>query len=159
MPDARSFKDTAKVLRMTRAWVGWIGVGCGMGAYEQALAYSQERSQFGRPIGSFQMVQDLLAQMLGNTTASQCMMLRLSQLQDAGVMTDEQASLAKAFCTARTRETVGLARELMAANGILIDYNVGRFVADAEAIYSYEGTRQINSLIVGRAITGFGAFV
>ena len=105
------------------------------------------------------MVQDLLAQMLGNTTASQCMMLRLSHLQDAGLMTDEQAALAKAFCTARTRETVGLARELMAANGILIDYNVGRFVADAEAIYSYEGTRQINSLIVGRAITGLGAFV
>ena len=159
MPDARSFKDTAKVLRMTRAGVGWIGVGCGMGAYEHALAYSQQRKQFGRPIGGFQMIQDLLAQMLGNTTASQCMMLRLSELQDAGVMTDEQASLAKAFCTARTRETVGLARELMAANGILIDYNVGRFVADAEAIYSYEGTRQINSLIVGRAITGFGAFV
>ncbi len=159
MPHARSFKDTAKVLRMTRAGVGWIGVGCGMGAYEHALAYSRERSQFGRPIGGFQMVQDLLAQMLGNTTASQCMMLRLSHLQDAGVMTDEQAALAKAFCTARTRETVGLARELMAANGILIDYNVGRFVADAEAIYSYEGTRQINSLIVGRAITGLGAFV
>jgi glutaryl-CoA dehydrogenase len=159
MPHARSFKDTAKVLRMTRAGVGWIGVGCGMGAYEHALAYSRERSQFGRPIGGFQMVQDLLAQMLGNTTASQCMMLRLSHLQDAGLMTDEQAALAKAFCTARTRETVGLARELMAANGILIDYNVGRFVADAEAIYSYEGTRQINSLIVGRAITGLGAFV
>jgi len=159
MPDARSFKDTAKVLRMTRAGAGWIGVGCGMGAYGHALAESQQRGQFGRPIGSFQMVQDLLAQMLGNTTASQCMMLRLSQLQDAGVMTDEQASLAKAFCTAKTRETVGLARELLAANGILIDYNVGRFVADAEAIYSYEGTRQINSLIVGRAITGFGAFV
>lgn len=159
LQNANSFKDTAKVLRMTRAGVAWIGVGCGMGAYENAVAYAQKREQFGRPIGRFQMVQDLLAQMLGNVTASQCMALRLSQMQDAGVMKDEHASLAKAFCTHKTTETVRLARELLAGNGILIDYNVARFLADAEAIYSYEGTRQVNSLIVGRAVTGFGAFV
>ena len=159
LQNANSFKDTAKVLRMTRAGVAWIGVGCGMGAYENALAYAQKREQFGRPIARFQMVQDLLAQMLGNVTASQCMTLRLSQMQDAGVMKDEHASLAKAFCTHKTTETVRLARELLAGNGILIDYNVARFLADAEAIYSYEGTRQVNSLIVGRAVTGFGAFV
>jgi glutaryl-CoA dehydrogenase len=87
------------------------------------------------------------------------MVMRLSQIQDAGQLEDEQASLAKAFCTARMRETVGWARELLGGNGILLDHNVGRFVADAEAIYSYEGTREINSLVVGRAITGFGAFV
>jgi glutaryl-CoA dehydrogenase len=159
LQNANSFKDTAKVLRMTRAGVAWIGVGCGMGAYENAVAYAQKREQFGRPIAKFQMVQDLLAQMLGNVTASQCMTLRLSQMQDAGVMKDEHASLAKAFCTHKTTETVRLARELLAGNGILIDYNVARFLADAEAIYSYEGTRQVNSLIVGRAVTGFGAFV
>ena len=159
LQNANSFKDTAKVLRMTRAGVAWIGVGCGMGAYENALAYAQKREQFGRPIAKFQMVQDLIAQMLGNVTASQCMTLRLSQMQDAGVMKDEHASLAKAFCTHKTTETVRLARELMAGNGVLIDYNVARFLADAEAIYSYEGTRQVNSLIVGRAVTGFGAFV
>ena len=159
LQNANSFKDTAKVLRMTRAGVAWIGVGCGMGAYENAVAYAQKREQFGRPIAKFQMVQDLLAQMLGNVTASQCMTLRLSQMQDAGVMKDEHASLAKAFCTHKTTETVRLARELMAGNGVLIDYNVARFLADAEAIYSYEGTRQVNSLIVGRAVTGFGAFV
>jgi glutaryl-CoA dehydrogenase len=87
------------------------------------------------------------------------MVMRLSQLQDAGQLEDEQASLAKAFCTARMRETVGWARELLGGNGILLDHNVGRFVADAEAIYSYEGTREINSLVVGRAITGLGAFI
>ena len=97
--------------------------------------------------------------MLGNVTASLCMVTRLSQLQDAGTMTDEQASLAKAFCTVKARETVGLARELLGGNGILLEHNVGRFVADAEAIYSYEGTREINTLIVGRAITGLSAFV
>jgi glutaryl-CoA dehydrogenase len=159
LQNANTFKDTAKVLRMTRVGVAWIAVGCGMGAYEHALAYAQQREQFGRPIGGFQLIQDLLVQMLGNVTASQCMVLRLSQMQDAGEMNAEHASLAKAFCTTKTRETVGLARELLGGNGILIDYNVGRFFADAEAIHSYEGTRQINSLIVGRTITGFGAFL
>jgi len=159
LQQAHSFKDVAAVLRMTRAGVAWEAVGCARGAYELSLAYAQEREQFGRPIGCFQLVQDLLVRMLGNITASACMVMRLSQMQDAGIMSEEHASLAKAFCTVRMRETVGYARELLAGNGILLDHQVGRFVADAEAIYSYEGTREMNSLIVGRAITGFSAFV
>jgi glutaryl-CoA dehydrogenase len=159
LQQAHSFKDVAAVLRMTRAGVAWEAVGCARGAYELALTYAQEREQFGRPIGRFQLVQDLLVRMLGNITASACMVMRLSQMQDAGIMSDEHASLAKAFCTVRMRETVGYARELLAGNGILLDHQVGRFVADAEAIYSYEGTREMNTLIVGRAITGFSAFV
>ena len=83
----------------------------------------------------------------------------MPKLQGAGSMFEEHPSLAKAFCTIRARETVGWAREQLGGNGILLDHNVGRFVADAEAIYSYEGTREINALVVGRAITGFGAFV
>jgi glutaryl-CoA dehydrogenase len=154
-----SFRDTARVLRMTRAFVAWEAVGCAMGAYEHALAYAQTREQFGKPIGKFQLVQDLLVKMLSNITASLCLVVRLSQLQDEGKLKDEHASLAKAFCTVKTRETVGYARELLGANGILLDYQIGRFVADAEAIYSYEGTREMNTLIVGKAITGFGAFV
>ncbi len=156
---ANSFRDTAAVLSMTRAGVAWEAVGCARGAYELALKYAQKREQFGRLIGHFQLVQDLLVRMLGNITASECMVLRLSQMQDAGMMKDEHASLAKAFCTVRMRETVGYARELLAGNGILLENEVGRFVADAEAIYSYEGTREMNTLIVGRAITGFSAFV
>jgi glutaryl-CoA dehydrogenase len=156
---AHSFKDTAAVLRVTRAGVAWQAVGCAMGAFDLALAYAKQREQFGRPIAGFQLVQDLLVRMLGNVTAAQCMALRLAQLADAGCMSDEQASLAKAFCTVRARETAGLARELLAGNGILLEHHVGRFVADAEAIYSYEGTREMNTLIVGRAITGIGAFV
>ena len=159
LQQAHSFKDVAAVLRMTRAGVAWEAVGCARGAYELALTYAQEREQFGRPIGRFQLVQDLLVRMLGNITASACMVMRLSQMQDAGIMSDEHASLAKAFCTVKMRETVGYARELLGGNGILLDHQVGRFVADAEAIYSYEGTREMNSLIVGRAITGFSAFV
>jgi glutaryl-CoA dehydrogenase len=156
---ANSFRDTAEVLRMTRAGVAWMAVGCARGAYEHALAYALEREQFGRPIGAFQLVQDLLVRMLGNITASATLCARLSQLQAAGPASDEHASLAKAFCTVRMRETVGWARELLGGNGILLEHNVGRFVADAEAIYSYEGTREMNTLIVGRAITGHSAFV
>jgi alkylation response protein AidB-like acyl-CoA dehydrogenase len=154
-----SFGDTAKVLRMTRAGVAWMSTGCGMGAYEHALAYAQTREQFGKPIAKFQLVQDLLAKMLGNITASQCMVLRLSQMQDEGKLKDYHASLAKAFCTVRLRETVAWAREVLGGNGILLDYQVARFFADSEALYSYEGTREMNTLIVGKAITGFSAFV
>jgi glutaryl-CoA dehydrogenase len=159
LQEANGFKDTAKVLKTTRAGVAWSAVGCSRGAYEHALRYANERTQFGKPIAGFQLVQDLLVRMLGNITASAALCMRLSQLQDAGRMTDEQASLAKAFSTVRMRETVGWARELMGGNGILLEHNVGRYVADAEAIYSYEGTREVNTLIVGRAITGVGAMV
>ena len=154
-----SFRDTARVLRMTRYMVGWASTGCQMGAYENALKYAQERLQFGKPIASFQLVQDLLAKMLGNVTACQCLMVRLAQLDDDGKLRDEHASLAKAFCTSRMRETVAWGRELLGGNGVVADYNAARFFADAEALYSYEGTYQMQNLIVGKAITGLSAFV
>jgi len=159
LQNANSFKDTAKVLQMTRAGVAWQAVGCARGAYESALAYTQTRKQFGKPIASFQLIQNHLVEMLSNLTAMQTLCFRLSQLQDQGLLTDEHASLAKVFCSLRTRDVVSRAREVMGGNGILLEYDVARFVADAEAIYSYEGTKEINSLIVGRAITGFSAFV
>ncbi|MEU6220394.1 acyl-CoA dehydrogenase family protein [Streptomyces sp. NPDC047022] len=160
LQNANSFKDTATILRQTRSGVAWEAVGVMFAAYEIALQYAKEREQFGRPIAGFQLVQDLLVKMLGNATASCGMVTRLAQLQDASVYRDEQSALAKAQCTVRMRESVGWARELMAGNGIVLDYKIGRFVADAEAIYSYEGTREIQALIVGRAVTGgLSAFV
>ncbi|MGW1727552.1 acyl-CoA dehydrogenase family protein [Streptomyces sp. NPDC002306] len=160
LQNANSFKDTANILRQTRSGVAWQAVGVMFGAYEIALQYSKDREQFGRPIGGFQLVQDLLVKMLGNATASCGMVTRLAQLQDAGIFRDEQSALAKAYCTVRMRENVGWARELLAGNGIVLDYKVGRFVADSEALYSYEGTREIQTLIVGRAVTGgLSAFV
>jgi glutaryl-CoA dehydrogenase len=155
----QSFRDTARVLRGTRYLVGWETTGVQMGAYENAVKYAQERLQFGKPIGSFQLIQDQLAKMLGNITACQCMVARTAQLADQGKLTDQQAALSKAFTTAKSRETVSLARELLGGNGILVDYNVARFFADAEALYSYEGTYQMQHLIVGKAVTGFSAFV
>lgn len=159
LQNANGFKDTAKVLRMTRAGVAWLAVGCARGAYEAALEYTLQRKQFGKPIASFQLIQNHLVEMLSNLTAMQTMVMRLSDLQDKDQLTDEQASLAKVFCSLRTRDIVSRAREVMGGNGILLEYNVARFVADAEAIYSYEGTKEINTLIVGRAITGFSAFI
>lgn len=156
---ANGFKDTAKVLRMTRAGVAWLAVGCARGAYEAALSYTRTRKQFGKPIAAFQLIQNHLVEMLSNLTAMQTLVMRLSHLQDLGQLSDEQASLAKVFCSLRTRDIVSRAREVMGGNGILLEYDVSRFVADAEAIYSYEGTREINTLIVGRAITGYSAFV
>ncbi len=159
LQNANSFKDTANVLRMTRAGVAWLAVGCARGAYEAALKYTRERKQFGKPIASFQLIQNHLVEMLTNLTAMQTMVARLSELQDQKELTDEHASLAKVFCSLRTRDIVSKAREVMGGNGILLEYDVARFVADAEAIYSYEGTKEINTLIVGRAITGYSAFV
>src|SRR6202451_4458308 len=155
----KSYRDTARVLRVSRFLFGWEAVGCAMGAYENALKYCQERLQFRKPIGPFPTVQALLAKMLANITASQCLLVRMSQLDAEGKMTDAHASLAKAFTTAKCRETVAWARELLGGNGIAVDDNVGLFFVDAEALYSYEGTFQMQNLILGKAITGLSAFV
>src|SRR5476651_1936413 len=154
-----SFRDTAKVLKMTRYAVAWMATGCAMGAYEAALKYAQERLQFGKPIGSFQLVQDLLAKMISNITAAQCLIVRQAELFDEGKLSDAHAALAKAFCTSKCRETVAWAREVLGGNGIVADYQVARFFTDCEALYSYEGTFQMQNLIVGKAITGLSAFL
>lgn len=156
---ANSFADTARVLSATRAGVAWIAVGCAMGAYEHALAYTQRRSQFGKKLAEFQLIQRMLVTMLGQLTAMQTLALRVSRMQQEGTVRDQHTSLAKQYCAARCREVVALARESLGGNGILLDHDVARYFADAEAIYSYEGTNDINTLIVGRAITGYGAFV
>jgi glutaryl-CoA dehydrogenase len=159
LQNANSFADTNKVLRRTRGGVAWGSTGTMMAAYEIALEYAKEREQFGRPIAGFQLVQDLLVRMLGNITASLGMAVKLAQMQDAGEARDEHAALAKEFCTTKMRETVALAREVVGGNGVILDYGVAKFFADAEALYSFEGTKQINTLVVGRAITGHSAFV
>ncbi len=159
LQEANSFKDTAKVLRQTRAEVAWSAIGVAVGAYEAALRYATERVQFGKPLASHQLIQDLLVKSLGNITASIGVCTRVSEMLDQGEQRDEHSALAKAFATSRMRETVAWCREILGGNGIVIDYDVIRFFADAEAIYSYEGTREMNTLIVGRSITGKAAFV
>lgn len=154
-----TFADTGGVLRRTRGNASWACAGTQMAAYELALSYAREREQFGRPIAGFQMIQDALVQMLGNTTASLGMAARNAQLIDGGGGSDAQSALAKQFCADRMRETVALGRQIVGGNGILLANGIARYFADAEALYSYEGTREMNTLIVGKAITGHSAFV
>lgn len=159
LANARHFGDTARVLGAARIGVAFQAVGCAMGAYEHAVRYAAEREQFGRPIGGFQLVQMMLVRMLGNISAMLGMALRAARLQDEGKATDAHTSLAKQFCAFHCRESVQLARELMGGNGVLLEHGAARLFADAEAIYSYEGTNEVTALVVGRAITGRSAFV
>ncbi|MCU1580523.1 MAG: acyl-CoA dehydrogenase [Rhodoglobus sp.] len=159
LQESKTFRETAAVLRLTRAEVAWAAVGNSIGAYDAAVKYAGERIQFGKPIAGHQLVQELLAKSLGNITASIGLVTRVSAMLDEGVQKDEHSALAKEYTTSRMRETVAWCRELFGGNGIVMDYGVIKFFADAEAIYSYEGTREMNTLIVGRAITGKAAFV
>ena len=153
-----SFADVAGLLRQMRSMVSWIACGVMAGAYEAAVKYTMERHQFGKPIASFQLIQEKLARMLANLTSGLAMTLRLTQQQQEGTFVDANSAMCKMQTSLLMRETVALAREVVGGNGIVVDYDVARFFADAEAIYSYEGTHEINALVVGRSITGVGSF-
>jgi glutaryl-CoA dehydrogenase len=157
LPGCRSFKDVAEVLTRTRYTVAWRALGIAAGAFEQALAYAREREQFGRPIAGYQLVQDKLSRMVAEITAMQLMCLRLSQLAQDGRLTAGMASLAKMNHAAKARAVVADARDILAGNGILLSNHVARHHADMEAVFTFEGTDSIQSLIVGRELTGLSA--
>ncbi len=157
--NADSFKDTAKVLTATRAMVAWEAIGHAVASYEAAVTYAKERVQFGKPIASFQIIQNKLANMLAEITSMQLLCLRLSQLQEASKMTGGMASLAKMNNARKAKQVCSDARDIMGGNGVLLEYHVARHLSDMEIVYTYEGTDTIQSLIVGREITGIGAFV
>ncbi|WP_323960214.1 acyl-CoA dehydrogenase [Arthrobacter sp. JZ12] len=155
-----SFDDTKHLLRGSRILVGWQAVGQQLAAFDAARSYAVERHQFGRPLASFQLVQEQLTRMLGNTTASLGLMARVAQLQQTGGRADmAQAALAKSYTSSLMRETVALGRSIFGGNGIITDYRMAKIFADAEAIYTYEGSFEINTLIVGRAVTGISAIL
>ncbi|TFD71548.1 acyl-CoA dehydrogenase [Cryobacterium gelidum] len=158
LPGATSFRDTNRLLTNSRVWVGWQSVGLQFAAYDYALRYALERRQFGKPIASFQLVQEKLVRILENATTSLGLMVRIAQLQQAGTLRPEHAAMAKASCSARMRESVALGRSVLGGNGISTDYGMARVFADAEALYTYEGSYEVNTLVVGRAITGISAF-
>ncbi|KQO02860.1 acyl-CoA dehydrogenase [Arthrobacter sp. Leaf234] len=153
-----TFNDTRQLLLGSRILVGWQAVGQQLAAFDVARQYAVERHQFGRPIAGFQLVQDQLVTMMGNTTACLGVMARIAQLQEQGASDMPQAAFAKSFTTGRMRETVALGRGILGGNGIVTDYGMAKIFADAEAVYTYEGSYEINSLIVGRALTGISAF-
>ena len=159
LPGVRTFRDVAGQLGVARAGVGWEACGMAMGLYETTLDYCTRRLQFGRPIAGFQLVQEGLVRMLGNVVAIQAMMFGLAQLYGEPERLHERASLAKVYCVDKMRETASIGRGLLGGNGILLEHGVARLFADAEAVYSYEGSREMNVLITGRAITGLSAFV
>ncbi len=156
---ANSFKDTNKVLTATRGGVAWEAVGHAVAAYEAALTYAKERVQFGKPIASFQIIQNKLANMLAEITAMQLICYRLAKLQEQGKMTGPMASLAKMNNARKARQVCAEARDCMGGNGVLLEYIVARHLSDMEIVYTYEGTDTVQSLIVGRDVTGIGAFV
>ena len=158
LPGANSFKDTGRVLAGTRNAVAWGALGHATAAYEVAAAYCAERTQFGKPLVSFQIVQDKLVKMLAEVCSMQLYCLRLGRLTEEGNLTDTIAALAKMNNTRKARQVIAEARDLLGGNGILLDFHVMRHMADIEAIHTYEGTETIQTLIVGRDITGVGAF-
>jgi glutaryl-CoA dehydrogenase len=158
LPGAHSFKDTGRVLAGTRNAVAWAALGHATAAYEVAAAYCAERKQFGKPLVSFQIVQDKLVKMLAEICSMQLYCLRLGRLIEEGRLTDTIAAIAKMNNTRKARQVIAEARDLLGGNGILLDFHVIRHMADIEAIHTYEGTETIQTLIVGRDITGVGVF-
>lgn len=158
LPGTNSFRDTNILLRNSRTWVAWQAVGQQFAAFDVARAYALKREQFGKPIASFQLIQEQLFRMIANATTCLSLMIQLARLQESDRLTMDQSALAKATCSARMRETVALGRSIVGGNGISTEFEMAKIFADAEAIYSYEGTYEINALLVGRAITGISAF-
>ena len=158
LPGAQSFKDAGKVLKATRASCAWSALGHAVAGYDAALTYASQRKQFGKPLVSFQIVQEKLVRMLSEITAMQLYCVRIGRLDETDDMSDTIASLAKLNNTVKAREVLAEARNLLGGNGILLDNHVIRHMADMEAIYTFEGTEIIQTLIVGRHITGLGAF-
>jgi glutaryl-CoA dehydrogenase len=158
LPGAETFKDTGRVLTTTRAAVAWAALGHAVAAYDTALTYARQRTQFGRPVCSFQIVQDRLVKMLAEVTAMQLYCMQLARLADRGRLSDTIAGLAKMNNTRKARQVIAEARDLLGGNGILLENHVIRHMTDIEVLHTYEGTETIQTLIVGRDITGVGAF-
>jgi glutaryl-CoA dehydrogenase len=158
LPGAQTFKDAGRVLAGTRNAVAWAALGHATAAYEIAAQYCAERIQFGKPLVSFQIVQDKLVKILAEVCSMQLYCLRLGRLIEEGRLTDTIAALAKMNNTRKAREVIAVARDLLGGNGVLLDFHVMRHMADIEALHTYEGTETIQTLIVGRDITGVGAF-
>ena len=156
--ESTSFRDVGAILNRTRSTVAWEALGHAVAAYEIAARYVHERVQFGKPIASFQLVQNKLANMLADLTAMQLMCFRTGALQDQGRLSNEQASLSKMFAGQKSRQLCRDARDLLGGNGLLIENHVARHLTDMEVVHTYEGTDFIQSLIIGREITGISAF-
>ncbi|MFW6186970.1 MAG: acyl-CoA dehydrogenase family protein [Actinomycetota bacterium] len=159
LPGARSFAAANEMLRNSRAWVGWQAAGVQLAIFDVARDYALSRKQFGKPLAGFQLVQEPLSRILGNATASLGLMAQIARLQEDGSLDMPHAALAKATTTSLARESAALGRNLLGGNGVVTDHEMAKLFGDVEILHTYEGTYEINSLIVGRAVTGVSAFV
>jgi glutaryl-CoA dehydrogenase len=159
LPGATDFSKANDLLRDSRAWVGWQGAGIQLAAFDIARSYSLQRKQFGKELARFQLIQQQLAEILGNATASLVLMAQLARIQEDGKLEMVQAAMAKSTTTRLARASVAMGRSLLGGNGISSDFEMGKLFGDAEILYTYEGSYEINSLIVARAVTGKSAFV
>ena len=158
LPGARTFKDAGRVLTTTRSTIAWAALGHAVAAYDAALTYTSQRTQFGRPLCSFQIVQDRLVKMLAEVTAMQLYCMQLARLASTGRLSDTMAGLAKMNNTRKARQVIAEARDLLGGNGILLEFHVIRHMLDLESIHTFEGTETVQTLLVGRDITGVAAF-
>ncbi|MBG9984871.1 acyl-CoA dehydrogenase family protein [Aerococcaceae bacterium DSM 111022] len=159
LQNINGFKDIAKVLYSTRAGVSYMATGALAGALRATTKYVNERKQFGKEISNYQLVQEKLAMMQGNLTHAIALNAQLARMQEEGDYDEVATSTAKMMNSLRLRESVAMGRGLAGGNGIVVDYDIARFFSDAEAIYTYEGTHEVNALVIGRSITGKSAFV
>jgi glutaryl-CoA dehydrogenase len=158
LPGASSFKDCARVLTATRSACAWMALGHAVAGFDAALTYAKRRQQFGRPLAGFQMVQQRLVKMLADVTAMQLYCVQIAKLDEVGKLSPTLAGLAKLHNTSKARRVLADARDLLGGNGVLLEYHVIRHMGDIEAIHTFEGTEFMQTLIVGRDITGVGAF-
>jgi glutaryl-CoA dehydrogenase len=158
LPGAETFKDAGRVLVTTRTTCAWGALGHAVAAYDTALSYSKQRQQFGKPLCAFQIVQDKLVKMLAEVTGMQLYCMQLARLEESGRLTDTIAGLAKLNNTRKARQVIAEARDMLGGNGVLLENHVIRHMGDIEVIHTYEGTETMQTLIVGRDITGVGAF-
>lgn len=159
LPGVKNFAAANELLKHSRAWVGWQAAGVQLGIFDIARDYALERSQFGTALAGFQLVQLPLAEILGNAMASLSLMTDLARIQSSGDLEMVQAAMAKSTTTRLARESAAKGRALLGGNGITTDHEMAKLFGDVEVLYTYEGTYEINSLIVGRAMTGISAFV
>jgi glutaryl-CoA dehydrogenase len=158
LPGAKGLGGPLSCLNQARYGIGWGGVGAAMACYEVALKYSKERVQFGRPIAGFQLVQQKLVKMVSDITKGQLLCIQLGRLKEAGLAEAHHVSLAKRDNIAMALEAARMSRDILGAAGVCHDYPIGRHMANLESVFTYEGTHDIHTLVIGHAVTGERAY-
>jgi glutaryl-CoA dehydrogenase len=158
LPKSGGLKSPLMCLTQARYGISWGAVGAAMACFEEAVSYSKTRVMFDRPIGGFQIQQERLADMLTEIVKAQLVSLHLGRLKDAGTFTPQQVSLAKRNNVSIATDIAREARRLLGANGILAEYSAMRHMENLESVYTYEGTHDVHSLVLGQAVTGLNAF-